>query len=64
MNFTTAMPNGNYSITGASSTTGGSNPVIIRLPNSPSTTALSFECIQANGTNQDAVNACVAIFSS
>jgi hypothetical protein len=64
INFTTAMSNVNYSITGASSTTGGSNPVIIRLPNSPSTTAMSIETIQANGTTQDPVNVCIAVFGS
>jgi hypothetical protein len=63
VNFTTALPNSNYSVAGSSSTSSGTNPVILR-PATFNTTTLAFETIQANGTNQDPAIVSVSVFSS
>jgi hypothetical protein len=64
INFTTAMPNANYSIVGSCGTI-ASNYAFFTLYNagsvSPSTTAVRFSTINAAFAQFDAANICVVI---
>ncbi len=62
INFTTAMADANYVTSGASSTSSGSNPVIIRAPTTPTISTASIETIQGNGSNQDPAQVTLAFF--
>jgi hypothetical protein len=62
VNFTTAISDANYVTSGASSTSSGSNPVIIRAPATPTTSTAAIETIQGNGSNQDPTQVTLAFF--
>ena len=68
INFTTAMPNANYSTVGsAADNNGGTTPTIFWLRNqttAPITTAVRVGTRLVNNTDGDSAFVCVAVFSS
>jgi hypothetical protein len=65
VNFTTAMPNANYSSV-ASGGTPGTRANLVSAPagTAPTTTALSVLCFDTVGNAQDPSYVCLSIFSS